>query len=82
MSIPVPLQNFAMRIEQLVSEEKITYLEAIAHYGEENNIEIEALAMMVNKSEPIKVKLEAQCVASNSLKGQRARAVLDKFLHE
>lgn len=81
MKIPVPIQNFVARVEQLVAEEKISYLEAITHFGEENNIEVEALAMMVNKSEPIKMKLEAQCTASNCLKNG-PRAVLDPFLNE
>lgn len=81
MKFPVPLNSFAMRVEQLVAEEHISYLEAIAHFGEENNIEVEALAMMVNKSEPIKMKLEAQCMASNCLKNG-PRAVLDPFLNE
>lgn len=69
--------SFALRVEELVAQDNLSYLEAITHFGEENNIDTEALATLVNRTEPIKFKLEEQCLSSNVLRSKERMAVLD-----
>lgn len=63
--------NFAKSIEELVTFKKMDYMEAIIHFCDKNGLEIEAAAAMVRRSEPLRVKLEAQAMATRQL-GRKA----------
>ena len=59
-------QTFSTKIEELVQETRLPYLDAVIHYCEENNIEIETGAKLVNSI--IKKKIEAEAADLNFLK--------------
>lgn len=62
------VHSFAMGVEELVVSQKMDYMDAIVAFGEQNSIELEVIAALVKKSEPIRAKLEAQCRDANLLK--------------
>lgn len=65
-------QTFSAEIESLVRGGKnVTYLDAIVHYCEKNDIEIETGAKLVNSI--IKSKLEAEASELNCLKEKSAK---------
>ena len=59
-------QKFAQDIEQIVKESKINYIDAIVHYCEENNIEIETVSKLISK--PLKEKIKNDAIELNFLK--------------
>lgn len=58
--------NFSLMIERLVNEKDMDYIDAICHYCEKNNIEIEAAASLLNEKVRMMIELEAN--NSNLLK--------------
>jgi tRNA G18 (ribose-2'-O)-methylase SpoU len=59
--------KFSNEIEQLVKENaEMNYIEAICHYCEENNIEIEKVGKLISK--PLKEKLKCNATNLNYLK--------------
>lgn len=71
--------KFSKSIEEMVYFRGLDYMEAILVFAEENELEIEAVASLVKRSEPIKQKLEAHCHTAKLLvKGSDAS--LDGFL--
>lgn len=63
----VTVNNFQTTIESWVHRNGMGYLEAVMFYCEKNNIEIEAVASLIKKSEAIRTKLEAECEDHNML---------------
>lgn len=63
----VTVNNFQIAIESCVHKKGMGYLEAILWYCEENNVEIEAVASLIKKSDAIKAKLEAECEDQNMI---------------
>ncbi len=63
----VTVNNFQTAIESCVHKKGMGYLEAIMWYCEENNVEIEAVASLIKKSDAIKAKLEAECEDQNMI---------------
>ena len=64
-------QSFSAEIEDIVRRSRdVTYMDAILHYCENNNIEIETGAKLVNTI--IKKKLEAEAIELNCLKEKPA----------
>lgn len=59
-------KTFSMNIENLVIEKGIEYLEAICLYCDENGIEIETAAKLLNVK--IKATLELEASRSNLMK--------------
>lgn len=59
-------QKFAQDIEQIVKESKINYIDAIVHYCEENNIEVETVSKLISK--PLKEKIKNDAIELNFLK--------------
>lgn len=59
-------QKFAQDIEQIVKLSKINYIDAIVHYCEENNIEIETVSKLISK--PLKEKIKNEATDLNFLK--------------
>lgn len=68
--------KFSNDIEQLVKDNAgMNYIEAICHYCEENNIEIENVNKLISK--PLKEKLKCNATNLNYLKRtSRARFVI------
>ena len=60
----ITVQQFVRDIEELVEKGKIDYIDAVLHYCEENEMEIETLASMVRNSSKLKsrIQLEAELV--------------------
>lgn len=59
-------QTFSMKIEQVVKEKRISYFDAVLWYCENNEIEIETGAKLINSI--IKKKIEAEANQNNWLK--------------
>jgi len=51
-----------LKIEQIVKEKELSYMEAVLHYAETSEIEPEAIAKMLNKSIKDKIEVEAQAL--------------------
>lgn len=66
----VTVNNFQAAIEACVHKRGMGYLEAIMWYCEQHNIEIEAVAGLIKKSDAIKAKLEAECEEQNMIQRQ------------
>lgn len=60
-------ERFIKDIENLVSKYNLDYMDAVVHYCEKNNIEIEAAAMIIRNNIRIKSKLQAECEELNFL---------------
>ena len=43
-------KEFSLKIEAVVKEKKITYMDAVINYCEENDIDISTVSPLVNKS--------------------------------
>ena len=66
-------QKFAQDIENIVKVSKISYIDAIVTYCEENSIEIESVPKLMSK--PLKEKLKCEAIKLNFLK-KTSRATL------
>ena len=53
-------QKFAIEIEKIVAEEEFNYIDAICHYCETNNIEVESVTKLISKPLKEKLKYDAQ----------------------
>lgn len=51
-------ENFIKEIDKIVVELKISYVDAVVHFCEKNNIEIETAASIVKSSPKMKSKLQ------------------------
>ena len=58
--------KFALEIEKIVSEAKINYIDAIVHYCELNEIEVDSITKLVSK--PLKEKLKWDATRLNFMK--------------
>jgi len=58
--------KFAIEIEKIVAEEKINYIDAIVHYCEVNELEVESVSKLVSK--PLKEKLKWDATRLNFMK--------------
>ena len=59
--------KFAQIIETLVKDNKdMNYIDAIVHYCEENNIELESVSKLISK--PLKEKIKCEAINLNFLK--------------
>lgn len=59
------IEEFAKEIEKLVSLSKEDYVDAILHYGEKNNIDVESLAHLVLQNQNLKGKISLECMKRN-----------------
>jgi len=62
-------QDFVIEIDNLVAEKKMSYIDAIVHYSETNNIEIEVVAALVKQQPQLKSKVYSKCLELNLVKG-------------
>lgn len=60
-------QGFIREIEELVEETKIDYIDAVLHYCEQNNIEIETAAAIIRISPKIKSRIQLEAENANVL---------------
>src|SRR6056300_1704657 len=58
--------KFALEIEKIVSEEQINYIDAIVHYCEVNELEVESVTKLISK--PLKEKLKWDATRLNFMK--------------
>ena len=58
--------KFALEIEKIVSEEKFNYIDAICHYCEINELEVESVTKLISK--PLKEKLKWDATRLNFMK--------------
>ena len=59
-------QKFSMEIEKIVVEEGFNYIDAIVHYCQENNIEVESVSKLISK--PLKERLKWDATRLNFMK--------------
>ena len=59
-------QKFAMDIEKIVVDEELNYIDAIIHYCEINNIEVESVTKLISK--PLKERLKWDATRLNFMK--------------
>ncbi|MDA9761413.1 late promoter transcription accessory protein [bacterium] len=52
-------KEFSLKIEQLVKDLKLTHMEAVIHYCEENNIDPGTVGSLISKSLKEKIQVEA-----------------------
>lgn len=52
--------EFSLHIEKVVSEKKLSYMEAIISYCEDADIDVESVKSLVNKSLKEKIQCEAE----------------------
>ena len=58
--------KFALEIEKIVIDEKINYIDAIVHYCEINELEVDSISKLVSK--PLKEKLKWDATRLNFMK--------------
>ena len=59
-------QKFALDIEKIVVDEELNYIDAIIHYCEINNIEVESVTKLISK--PLKERLKWDAIRLNFMK--------------
>lgn len=68
-------EKFIKEINKIVSRNGSDYMDAVIHFCEKNNLEIEAVASMIKNNVNMKSKLQAQAEELNFLP-KRARLPL------
>ena len=58
--------KFALEIEKIVIEENFNYIDAICHYCEINNLEVESVTKLISK--PLKERLKNDAINLNFMK--------------
>lgn len=58
--------KFSIEIEKIVSQMNMNYIDAICHYCETNNIEVESVSKLISKS--LKERLKWDAVRLNYIK--------------
>jgi len=53
-------KKFGLLIEDIVKKKKITYMDAVIKYCEDNDIDLSSVGPLINKSLKEKIKEEAQ----------------------
>ena len=59
-------QKFAIEIEKIVAEDELNYIDAIIHYCESNNLEVESITKLISK--PLKERLKWDATRLNFMK--------------
>jgi ATP-dependent Clp protease ATP-binding subunit ClpA len=58
--------KFALEIEKIVAEENLNYIDAIVHYCEVNELEVDSITKLVSK--PLKERLKWDAIRLNFMK--------------
>tara|TARA_R110000772_G_scaffold107704_1_gene210287 strand:- start:8489 stop:8743 length:255 start_codon:yes stop_codon:yes gene_type:complete len=72
----ITVKQFTEIIEDMVSKNNCSYLEALTMYAEDNTIEIESVASLVKSSHLLKAKLAAESEEVYLLKSSGAKLPL------
>ena len=56
----VNVKDFLHEIETLVVDKKMEYIDAIVHYCEQNNMEIETAAKLIKQNQRFKAKVRSE----------------------
>lgn len=67
--------HFKKSVEALVKEHDISYMDAVVHFCEKNNIEIETAAGIIKASTKMKKKIKGEATELNLMKKKRERPV-------
>ena len=59
-------QKFAIEIEKIVANDELNYIDAIIHYCESNNLEVESITKLISK--PLKERLKWDATRLNYMK--------------
>ena len=59
-------QKFAMEIEKIVANDELNYIDAILHYCETNNLEVESITKLISK--PLNERLKWDATRLNFMK--------------
>jgi hypothetical protein len=54
------IKKFSMMIEQMVTDKRIGYMDAICHHCKETGLEVEVAATLISSALKAKIKEEAQ----------------------
>lgn len=60
-------------IEKIVAKSKIEYIDAVIHYCEKNNLEIETMAEIIKQNSAIKSKIQIEAENLNMVRKTSAR---------
>ena len=71
--------TFSRTIEEYVRFRGLDYMDAIMLFCEENGLEIESAAAMVKRSEPIRQRLEAECIRNRTIQSSNNSSLTDFF---
>ena len=58
--------KFSSEIEEIVKSSKLSYIESVLHYCEENSIELETISKLISK--PLKERIRCEAMDLNFLK--------------
>ena len=64
-------KKFTTSIEELVIEKKLTYIDAIIHFCQENHLEPDSVKGLVTR--PLKEKIKAEAIGLRFLKESNAK---------
>ena len=53
-------KEFTLIIEKLVKEKNLSYMDAVIHYCEENDIDLQYINKLLSKPLKLKIEIEAQ----------------------
>jgi hypothetical protein len=62
-------KEFSLIIERVVKEKRISYMDAVIWYCEENQIEVETTSRLISKS--LKEKIQVEAMNANMLKVEK-----------
>jgi hypothetical protein len=65
--------KFSQKIETIVRDNKVSYIDAIVQFCEENSVEVETIPKLISK--PLKEKLKYEAMQLNFLK-KTSKAIL------
>lgn len=63
----VTTEKFISEVEKLVNNYNLDYMDAIIHYCEKNNLELEAAASIIKSNAKMKAKLQSEGEVLNFL---------------
>jgi len=66
--------QFAEEIEQIVNTLCLSYIEAITHWCDINEREVEFAASLIKKDPVILAKIEAEAISQNAIKTKKSDA--------
>jgi hypothetical protein len=63
----ITVKDFLREVEQLVTEKKMEYIDAVVYYCEKNNMEIETAAQLIKQNQKFKAKIRTEAETLNFL---------------